>query len=167
MLAIKKHKTTLTLAAIFSSALLLIVAALYFEHVEGLLPCIQCVYQRLGVTFIMLSALLGVIFRQRCMKIISLAGVAVGTCYTASKAYEHIMIANNSNPFTSSCEFEPTFPFSLPLDTWLPWLFEANGPCDVAAEWSLMGMSMPEWVFVYSVSCGFLCMAGALTLIKR
>ena len=57
MLAIKKHKTTLTLAAIFSSALLLIVAALYFEHVEGLLPCIQCVYQRLGVTLIQLSLL--------------------------------------------------------------------------------------------------------------
>lgn len=142
------YKVKLGLTA---SAFFMILAALFFEHVMHLLPCIQCVYQRLGVVIILLGTGISTLSHQRIMDLPGLLLAYIGNAYLFLSAREHLNIINNTNPFTNTCEFTPTFPFSIPLDSLLPWLFEANGPCDVAGQWTLMGISMPGWVYYYSI----------------
>lgn len=133
------------------SGVAMLIAALFFEHVMGLLPCIQCVYQRLGVLVFTLGALLALTSTKTAARPVDLILMMAGSGYALATSKAHLDIMANTNPFTSACEFAPTFPFSLPLDSWIPWLFQANGPCDVAGQWTLLGMSMPAWVFAYSL----------------
>ena len=42
---------------LFLSAAVLVGAALYFQHVQGLQPCIMCIYQRTAVIAILFAAL--------------------------------------------------------------------------------------------------------------
>ncbi|MEQ3652130.1 MAG: disulfide bond formation protein B, partial [Glaciecola sp.] len=46
---------------LFLSGAILLAAALYFQHVVGLEPCVMCIYQRTAVVGIMLAGLLPVI----------------------------------------------------------------------------------------------------------
>ena len=133
---------------LFVSALALVIAALYFQHVEELHPCIMCIYQRTAVIGIMLSALMGIFVSQIApLRIVAQAGWLISAGWGAWIAYDHVQL--QSDPFGAfvGCEFVPRFPSWAPLHEWLPDVFAATGSCgDI--DWSFAGMTMPQWMLI-------------------
>ena len=64
-------------AVLFFTALGLQIAALYFQYGMGLEPCIMCIYQRVAVYGIVVSALLVLLVTNVVTRVIGLIGWAV------------------------------------------------------------------------------------------
>ncbi|WP_416308108.1 disulfide bond formation protein DsbB [Neptunicella sp. SCSIO 80796] len=131
---------------LFISTLGLELAALYFQYVMDLAPCIMCIYQRTAVFGIMLSALVGIFLSQNILfRLVALTGWGVSAIWGTLIAYEHVDIQTAANPFFASCEIVPNFPSWLKLHEWVPQIFAATGDCgDI--DWQFMQMSMPQWM---------------------
>jgi disulfide bond formation protein DsbB len=146
----------------------MVFAALIFQYIGGLEPCVQCVYQRLGALLVAISATCLWASRRSPMKkhhlsdgMSSVMGL-VSAVYMGSVSKEHLDIQSNINPFFATCSGFPEFPFEIPFDTMFPFYFKANGPCgDI--DWSLLGLSMPGWVNAAS-TVFILVFAGYLSL---
>jgi disulfide bond formation protein DsbB len=125
---------------VFVSALLLEGSALYFQYGMGLDPCVLCVYQRAAVLGIALGGLVGALAPQlvvfRVVGYLVLTGAAVlGLRF----AIRHVGLLHGSG---FECGFLPEFPTWMPLDVWLPALFQPTGLCG-EIDWSFFGLSMP------------------------
>ncbi len=144
---------------LFGSALCLEIAALYFQHVADLRPCIMCIYQRTAVFGIMFAALPAMIINNLITRLIGYVGWAISAIWGFIIAYEHVDIQTAVNPFFATCEFVPNFPSWAPLHQWLPNIFGATGDCG-NIDWSFMDMSMPQWMMVifaiYTVILAFI-----------
>ena len=150
-------------AVLFFTALGLQIAALYFQYGMGLEPCIMCIYQRVAVYGIVLSALLVLLVNNVVTRVIGLIGWAVSAGWGFAIAREHVGILNNSNPFVTTCEFVPNFPSWAPLHEWVPVLFEAKGLCD-EDTWQFLSMGMADWM---SIIFGLYTIAVVLVLASR
>jgi disulfide bond formation protein DsbB len=119
------------------TALLLEAAALYFQHVGGLDPCVLCVYQRLAVLGIAAAGLL-----------VALAPAlwGVSAAWGLKLAMQQVGI-QFSGGLDLSCSFFAEFPAWAPLDQWLPAVFMPTGTCD-EIQWMFLGLSMPQWMLV-------------------
>lgn len=126
-------------------------AALYFQYAMGLEPCIQCVYQRLAVLGIAVFTSLAFFRRGGVLGAFSLMCAFASALYGVVVAKAHVDIQSSTNPFFSGCSIAPEFPFNLPLDTYLPWIFKASGPCG-EVDWAFAGLSMPEWVLGWMIA---------------
>lgn len=136
--------------------------ALFFQYIMKLDPCVMCVYERLAMLLLIMAGLVGAI--QPKLLFIRLSGYflwVLGAIWGLYLAIKHTGYQKpldlNADPFAgggmASCESAPNFPFSLPLDSWLPWLFEATGDCSEIA-WQFLGYSMPQWLIVsFAVFC--------------
>ena len=132
---------------LFVSALCLEVAALYFQHVTDLRPCIMCIYQRTAVFGLMFAAMPAMLINNLITRLISYLGWGISTIWGLQIAIEHVDIQTAANPLFATCEFVPNFPTWAPLHEWLPNVFGATGDCgDI--NWSFMDMSMPQWMIV-------------------
>lgn len=132
---------------LFISALCLEIAALYFQHVMDLRPCIMCIYQRTAVFGILFSAIPAMLVNTFLTRLISYLGWGISAIWGLLVAIEHVDIQTATNPFFVTCEFVPNFPSWAPLHEWLPNIFGATGDCgDI--NWSFVGMSMPQWMIV-------------------
>ena len=131
---------------LFLSAAGLLSAALYFQHVNGLQPCVMCIYQRTAVIGILLSGLLVVIVNHSLTRMLAFAGWAVSSVWGLMIAREQYDIIHSTSLF-ASCEIVPNFPSFMPLYDWLPAIFEAKGDC-LDDGWRVAGLGMPEWMMV-------------------
>lgn len=125
------------------SALGLEVAALYFQHVLGLAPCIMCIYQRTAIWGIFAAGLVGSLGNKliiiRLLAYVLWEQVPFGLLI----AVEHVDMQTSEFSFMYTCEIVPNFPQWAPLHEWLPLLFEANGDCgDI--KWRFLDFSMPQ-----------------------
>lgn len=152
---------------LFISAFGLLATALFFQHVNGLNPCVMCIYQRTAVIGVMLSALLVVIINHGLTRMIAFTGWAVSSIWGFLIAREHYEIIH-SDSFFASCEIVPNFPSFMPLYNWIPFLFEAKGDC-LDDGWRFAGLGMPEWMMViFAVYAGlFIIVFGARILDKK
>jgi len=131
----------------FMSAMVLELAALYFQYGMQLRPCIMCIYQRTAVFGILFSAVPVLLFNNVLTRLIAYTGWGVSAIWGLLIAVEHVDIQTAANPFFATCEIVPNFPSWLPLHEWLPNIFAATGDCgDI--NWSFMDMSMPQWMVV-------------------
>jgi len=132
---------------LFFSAFGLELAALYFQHVMDLRPCIMCIYQRTAVFGVMFAAMPAMLLNNVFTRVIGFLGWGISAIWGLFIAMEHVDIQTAVNPFFATCEFVPNFPNWAPLHEWLPNIFGATGDCgDI--NWSLMDMSMPQWMIV-------------------
>ncbi|WP_158968071.1 disulfide bond formation protein DsbB [Paraglaciecola sp. L3A3] len=132
---------------LFLSALVLELAALYFQYGLELLPCIMCIYQRTAVFGIMFSALPAMLINNLFTRIMGFVSWGVSAIWGLFIAIEHVDIQTATNPFFATCEIVPNFPSWAPLHEWLPNIFAATGDCgDI--NWSLLDMSMPQWMII-------------------
>lgn len=140
---------------LFLSALSLEIAALYFQYMLELRPCIMCIYQRTAVFGILFAALLPIISNNILTRLIAYVGVGISAVWGLLIAIEHVEI-QNANSLFAICEIVPNFPTWAPLHEWLPSIFAATGDCgDI--NWSFAGLSMPKWmIVVFSVYCAML-----------
>lgn len=126
-----------------STALLL--AALYYQYVEGYAPCVMCVYQRAALGGVILAGLLGWLAPGHAV----VSGLALTGWLAASVegfllAKEHVGYQLNPSPF-HQCSTVAEFPAWLPLDAWWPAVFYPSGDCS-SIDWQWLGLSMPQWL---------------------
>ncbi|MER2493533.1 disulfide bond formation protein DsbB [Catenovulum sediminis] len=146
--------------AFAASLLLLEIAALVFQYSFGYEPCIKCIYQRLALWGVFVSALPAVIFpKQMLTRLFAYVGGIFCSLWGYKIASEHVELQNAPNPLFAACEMLPNFPEWFKPDVWFPALFEARGDC-AAIDWTFLSMSMPEWMKVI-----FLAYAIILTFV--
>ncbi|RUO35329.1 disulfide bond formation protein DsbB [Aliidiomarina sanyensis] len=130
------------------SATSLVLAALYFQHVQGLIPCVQCVYQRTAMMAVAIFAWFGAIAPHKpAVRTIAWLGWLGSAAAGFYSAHHHIFLQTRANPLFTSCSPFPDFPSFAPLHEWFPSLFAAGGLC-TEIDWSFLGLSMPGWLRV-------------------
>ena len=106
----------------------LLAAALYFQMVLGLEPCVKCVYQRMAVVGIGLAAIVGLFGSGFWL---TRWAALIGWLYSSYQglliAYDHWDLQTSKNAFFAVCESAPNFPGWAPLHEWMPGLFAAPG----------------------------------------
>jgi disulfide bond formation protein DsbB len=124
-------------------------SALYFQYGLKLEPCIMCIYQRIAIFGIMLSAFITAMAPSVWfVRLFGYIGWGVSAVWGLIIAMEHVAIQTNTDPFVfSSCEMVPNLPSWMPLHLWFPGVFEARGDCG-NIDWQLLGYSMPQWMIV-------------------
>lgn len=144
-------------------ATLLLVTALFFQYVQGYQPCVMCVYQRAALVGVILAGLLGWLnpahpWLRSGALLLWLASSVEGL----QLAREHVGYQLNPSPFNVCTSFAE-FPSWLPLDRWLPWLFNPTGDC-ASIDWSWLGWSMPQWLIgIFALLAG---LAGLFMLVQ-
>lgn len=127
---------------------------LYFQYGMRLQPCVYCVYERAFYVCFIIAGLIGFIrpnnFLFRNLANLTFLGGSIGGVFVA---FDHMTSAYQTG-FGASCKLRASFPEFLKLDEWLPWMFSPTATCE-PLDWSLMGLSMPEWVLI-SFVCGVL-----------
>ncbi|EKT56269.1 disulfide bond formation protein B [Providencia sneebia DSM 19967] len=132
-------------------AFILECTALYFQHVMKMQPCVMCIYERIALFGIMIAGLIGAIApRNMIIRWLAIIIWLYAAWRGLELAWEHTMIQLYPSPF-NTCDFFVNFPEWLPLNQWVPAVFEATGDCSVR-QWDFLGMDMPQWLIgVYAV----------------
>ncbi|GGW62285.1 disulfide bond formation protein DsbB [Alishewanella tabrizica] len=128
------------------SALLLLLAGLYFQYQLNYQPCIKCIYVRVAFFGIMLAALLVTIApKQAFLRYLGVCLGGAAAVYGVLQAHELVNIEQvlASGGFTT-CALFANFPTWLALDSWFPALFAVTGTCG-GVDWQFVGLSMAEW----------------------
>jgi disulfide bond formation protein DsbB len=130
------------------SALALEAAALFFQLVLDLKPCIMCIYQRVAIWAIFFAGIIGSVGNKLLLaRLIAFGLWGTGAIWGLIIALEHVEMQTATFSFLFSCEFVPNFPSWAPLHEWLPLLFAATGDCG-EIKWQWLGYSMPQWMIV-------------------
>ncbi|WP_194755321.1 disulfide bond formation protein DsbB [Aliidiomarina indica] len=129
-----------------TSATILVLIALWFQHVQGLVPCVQCIYQRTAMIAIALFGWIGVLApHYLTVRLVAMLGWLASAGAGFYSAHHHIYLQTKANPLFTSCSPFPDFPQWAPLHEWFPNLFGAGGLC-TDIDWSFLGLSMPGWL---------------------
>jgi len=138
--------------AVLVSALGLEAAALFFQYVLKLDPCVLCVYERLAVAGLALSGLIGLMApARRAFRILAYLLWGASATWGLALAMRHTGIQLGASDL--SCEFFANFPAWFNLDEWLPSMFNPTGYCS-DIQWLFLGFTMPQWMLV--VYAGYL-----------
>ncbi len=134
---------------------------LYFQYQLKLDPCVNCVYERAWYLGLVVAGLLGLIAPQyrllRLPPILILLGSSAGGLYVV---YDHLRSAYG---WGETCLLRAKFPEWLPLEDLMPFMFHPTGDC-ANLDWSLLGLSMPEWI---AISFGCAALAGLCCLLAE
>ncbi len=128
------------------TALGLEVAALGFQHIMGLAPCVMCIYERCALFGVMGAGIVGAIAPKSPLRFVALLIWLYSAWEGLRLSWAHTMIQLHPNPF-ATCDFAARFPDWLPLSKWLPSVFVASGDC-AERSWSFLTLSMPQWMIV-------------------
>ena len=128
------------------TALALDGGALFLQHVLGVEPCNECIYIRTGVLGIALAGLIGALAPQYLlMRVVGLAawlGALGWSLYRVTVLLGLEQAVRNGEE--ASCKRFKGFPDWLPLDTWLPEVFEPRALCGTVS-WTFLGQSVTMW----------------------
>lgn len=121
--------------------------ALYYQYGPGeWYPCALCVQVRAWVLGSAIFAVLGFVmvksFWWRWMSLNLTIALMAGALYTSYYAF-----GVEQGTVVSTCSMGAGFPEFMPLDQWIPFLFEAQGMCGQSPAMPL-GLSMVEALLV-------------------
>ena len=129
------------------SAIGLEAAALFFQYIMELDPCVMCIYVRVAVLGLIFSGLIGVLLPKFWLtRVIGLIGWGVSAVWGLKLSLELNALQVDPSPF-STCSFFPDFPSWMPLDKWLPAVFSPTGMCS-DDPWTFLSVSMAQWMVV-------------------
>ncbi|MGL5335940.1 MAG: disulfide bond formation protein DsbB [Enterovibrio sp.] len=151
---------------LFISCLIFELCALYFQHGLDLSPCVMCVYERVALTGVLFSALLGMIAPYLLLtRGIAILGWLVSAAWGLQLSIEHIryQFPDPNQLFGNTCDLLVNFPSWAPLNKWLPWMFEAQGSCS-EITWRFMDYTMPQWL---ALIFGCMLLVAALVTIAQ
>lgn len=121
--------------------------ALFFQHVLMLAPCVMCIYERIAMVGLGGAAVLGLIAPNNpIFRWLGLLVWGVSAYKGLTLAMQHVEYQFNPSPF-ATCDVFVTLPNWLPLNKWLPWMFEAYGDCSKIV-WQFLTLSMPQWLVI-------------------
>ena len=138
-----KRGLWLLLAAI---ALALDGGALFLQHVLQVEPCNECIYVRTGVLGIAVAGLLGALApKYLVMRLFGLTawlGALGWSLYRVTLLLDLERIVSEGGE--ASCKRFKGFPDWMPLDNWLPQVFEPRAMCGMVS-WTFLGQSVTFW----------------------
>ena len=136
-------------AAIFLACAGLIALALYLQEQEGLDPCPMCILQRYAFILVGIVALAGAIHGPKGIApkvyavLIALLSAAGGGVALRHSWLQHFP------PKVETCGADLDFLMgNFPLSQALPKVFAGTGSCS-QVDWTLLGLSIPEWAFIW------------------
>lgn len=133
-------------ALLFLSSLLVLATALYFQYGMNMQPCILCIYIRAAFAGVALAALFGMLFVSvPLLRLAAIAGwlaASIAGMLQASELLELEQLMQQGGFF--SCSLFAEFPTWMPLDRWLPSVFEPTGSCG-DLSWQFLDKSMAYW----------------------
>lgn len=123
--------------------------ALYLQHVLQVEPCNECIYVRAGVLGLGVAGLVGALApRYLAMRLVALTGCFAALGWGLYRVYlllglEQVVREGGE----ASCKRFKGFPDWLPLDRWLPEIFEPRAMCGTVS-WTFLGQSVTFWAGV-------------------
>ena len=139
--------------------------ALYLQHVLKVEPCNECIYVRVGVLGIGLAGLLGAVAPKiLAMRLAALAAWLAAVGWSLSRIHvlldlERVVREGGE----ASCKRFKGFPEWMPLDIWLPNVFEPRAMCG-EVSWTLLGQSVTFWI---GVALSGLALVAILVLLAQ
>ena len=132
--------------------MLALAVALYSQYGLGFQPCHLCIFQRVTVAAMALAFLLAALnsagkFRGAIHAgLIGLAGLA-----TLATSGRHVWIQMQPPDSVPACGADLAFMLDVfPLTKVILKVFQAGGEC-AKVDFTLLGLSMPAWVFVFAL----------------
>lgn len=138
----------------------LMLAAFYFQFVDGLSPCPLCISQRIMVVAVGLVFLVAGIHDPgvRGLRIYALSACVVALA-GASVSARHVWIQHLPADEVPACGPGLSYMFQyFPLTDTLKAMLSGTGDC-AKVDWSLLGLSMPAWVLLCFVGLALLGIA--------
>ncbi|MCO7226215.1 disulfide bond formation protein B [Pleionea sp. CnH1-48] len=138
----------------------LLVAAYYFQYVEGMEPCPLCIFQRVMVFFV------GIIFLAKALHGPQLSSKFQWLYYSLSSIFaglgafiagRHVYLKSLPEDQVPACG--PALDYlmeALPFLEVIQEVLHGSGQC-AKGDWTLMGLSMPGWMLV--IFSGFLLLS--------
>jgi len=133
----------------FVGCTLMMIAALYLEHVVGLAPCPLCIVQRICVIGFGLVCLIAAIHgpRRTGRRVYSIVALlfALAGCATAIR---QIWLQNMPADELPSCL--PSLEYmmdALPFQEIIRLVLHGTAEC-AEVNWTLLGLSIPEWTLL-------------------
>lgn len=121
--------------------------ALFFQHVMLLAPCVMCIYERIAMLGIGLAAIVGAIAPQNpVFRWVGFAGWGIAAIKGLTLALQHVEFQLHPSPF-HTCDLFVTLPSWMPLNEWMPWMFQSYGDCSEIV-WQFLTLSMPQWLVI-------------------
>jgi len=134
----------------------LLIAAFYFQYVEGMDPCPLCIFQRIAVFVLGIWFLIHGVHKplagSRWNHFYNIGGLItclVGGGISARHAYLQSLPADQVPACGPSLDYlVDMLPFMEVLDV----VLKGSGEC-AKVSWSLMGLSMPTWLLLFFIGC--------------
>ncbi len=130
-------------------SVLLMFGALYFQYVEGLHPCVLCMYQRYPHYFVIV---LGALALWRFPKAFPLLAIIVAS--SAAIAFFHVGVEQKWWDGLAICSGNIELTFEEMLN-------QTPARCDEIA-WKFLGLSMAAWNGTISLICAALWVRASL-----
>jgi len=151
-----------------------IFSVLYFQKFLGLSPCELCVYIRFSMVVIFFGAMVAAIKPSNGVLkffgyLIALWGMVKGLRWDIALELDYLKALDD--PWSIPCSLATvSYPFGLPLDSWLPSHFAPVAMCGEDG-WSLFGLNMSEWLFfvygIYLLGILNLLISWPLSIIRK
>jgi disulfide bond formation protein DsbB len=154
-------------AAIFLACAALIGFGLVLQHVEELEPCPMCILQRFAFVGIGTVALIAAIHGpvRTGVKVysflIAATAIAGGSVSVRQSWLQRFPAPEPANCMAGDLDF---LLGNFPLAQALPKIFAGTGDC-AKVEWSLLGLSIAEWAFVWFLL--FVATAAWLAIFRK
>lgn len=133
-------------------------AALYFQYVQEIPPCVMCIHVRLwvlGMITVAIAGALGHRFRCGCgFTHLLMAGVMAGLL---DRAWQ--LLGTERGFIIADCGFDLGLPSWLAIQEWLPTLFEVQTTCGYTPVLAF-GITTAE--FLLAMSAGLLALSLVL-----
>ena len=136
--------------ALTLSAIAFEIAALFFQHVMLLAPCVMCIYERVALFGVVAAGIVGTLAPQHpALRWLALLLWFTGAAKGLQLAIEHVsyQFPDPELLFGPTCDLFVVFPDWAPLNQWLPSVFEASGDCSEIV-WQFLTLSMPQWLAI-------------------
>ncbi|SDB82230.1 disulfide bond formation protein B [Acinetobacter boissieri] len=125
--------------------------ALYLEHFKGLQPCPLCVFQRVGLIFMGLFALIALLHnpKLRIFRVIYAFLATLSILWSFAVAARHVWIQHLPASEVPSCGPGLNYLVDvLPMKEVLSQVLTGSGEC-AKIDWTFLGQSMPVWSLLF------------------
>ena len=147
-------------------SLALLAAALYFQFVRELPPCLLCIQARLLLSLLIVVSIVGLLSRNnRVVNVIAHLSVILVAVALIERSYQ--LLGTERGFVFSDCGFNLGLPVWFAVDEWLPWLYRVETTCGYTPE-IIFSITMAEALMLMSVvMLLFSVLVALVSFIKR
>lgn len=145
------------------SAALLECFALYMQHAQGVEPCNECIYIRVGVLVVAAAGLIGAAAPRNL--VLRWSALALWLSGLGWSLYRGHLLLNLEQKVRegaeASCARFKGFPEWMPLERWLPNMFEPRAMCG-SVSWTFLNQSITFWIWIVLLGMALVAILVAL-----